>query len=158
MTIIVRKSDGYVLNSDEFNGMNVSEQVEELLNTLDFNYYDTYEVEDPKDEEIKYLNKRYFYKNGELLCTYYITNELETALKNAEKELSSTDYIMTKATEAILLGEQPSSEYNYVEIAEKRQTIRNLINDLRQKKEDYPFTSMYLTEPLIYKSNHNDKE
>lgn len=92
------------------------------------------------------------------MCTYYITAELEEALKEAEEELASTDYIMTKAAEAMVLGQEPSSQYNYTEVAERRQVLRDLINDLRQKKEDYPFTSMYLTEPLIYKQYSNDKE
>ena len=158
MTIIVRKSDGYVLNSDEFNGLDMTDQIDVLINNLDLNYYDVVDVEDPHDEAIKHLMKRYFYKNGELLCTYYITAELEEALKEAEEELASTDYIMTKAAEAMVLGQEPSSQYNYTEVAERRQVLRDLINDLRQKKEDYPFTSMYLTEPLIYKQYSNDKE
>lgn len=158
MTIIVRKTDGYVINSDEFNGISMADQINILINNLDSNYYDVVEVEDPHDEVIKYLMKRYFYKNGELLCTYYITPELEEALKEAEEELASTDYIMTKAAEAMVLGQEPSSQYNYTEVAERRQVLRDLINDLRQKKEDYPFTSMYLTEPLIYKQYSNDKE
>lgn len=158
MTIIVRKTDGYVINSDEFNGISMADQINILINNLDSNYYDVVEVEDPHDEVIKYLMKRYFYKNGELLCTYYITPELEEALKEAENELASTDYIMTKAAEAMVLGQEPSSQYNYTEVAERRQVLRDLINDLRQKKEDYPFTSMYITEPLIYKQYSNDKE
>ena len=80
MTIIVRKSDGYVLNSDEFNGLDMTDQIDVLINDLDLNYYDIVDVEDPHDETIKYLMKRYFYKNGELLCTYYITAELELSL------------------------------------------------------------------------------
>lgn len=158
MTIIVRKTDGYVINSDEFNGISMADQINILINNLDSNYYDVVEVEDPHDEVIKYLMKRYFYKNGELLCTYYITPELEEALKEAENELASTDYIITKAAECMALGQELSSQYNYTEIAERRQTLRDIINDLRQKKEDYPFTSMYITEPLIYKQFNDDKE
>lgn len=158
MTIIVRKTDGYVINSDEFNGISMADQINILINNLDSNYYDVVEVEDPHDEVIKYLMKRYFYKNGELLCTYYITPELEEALKEAENELASTDYIITKAAECMALGQELSSQYNYTEIAERRQTLRAIINDLRQKKEDYPFTSMYITEPLIYKQSNDDKE
>lgn len=158
MTIIVRKTDGYVINSDEFNGISMADQINILINNLDSNYYDVVEVEDPHDEVIKYLMKRYFYKNGELLCTYYITPELEEALKEAENELASTDYIITKAAECMALGQELSPQYNYTEIAERRQTLRDIINDLRQKKEDYPFTSMYITEPLIYKQSNDDKE
>lgn len=158
MTIIVRKTDGYVINSDEFNGISMADQINILINDLDSNYYDVVEVEDPHDEVIKYLMKRYFYKNGELLCTYYITPELEEALKEAENELASTDYIIIKAAECVALGQELSSQYNYTEIAERRQTLRDIINDLRQKKEDYPFTSMYITEPLIYKQSNDDKE
>ena len=40
MTIIVRKSDGYVLNSDEFNGLDMTDQIDVLINDLDLNYYD----------------------------------------------------------------------------------------------------------------------
>lgn len=57
MTIIVRKSDGYVLNSDEFNGLDMTDQIDVLINDLDLNYYDIVDVEDPHDETIKYLMK-----------------------------------------------------------------------------------------------------
>ena len=135
MTIIVRKSDGYVLNSDEFNGLDMTDQIDVLIKNLDLNYYDIVDIEDPHDETIKYLMKRYFYKNGELLCTYCSTAELEGALKEAEEELASTDYIMTKAAEAMVLGQEPSSQYNYTEVAERRQVLR----DLRQKKRRLSF-------------------
>ena len=34
MTIIVRKSDGYVLNSDEFNGLDMTDQIDVLKNNM----------------------------------------------------------------------------------------------------------------------------
>lgn len=73
MTIIVRKSDGYVLNSDEFNGLDMTDQIDILINNLDLNYYDVVDVEDPHDEAIKYLMKRYFYKKKMVNYCVHIT-------------------------------------------------------------------------------------
>lgn len=150
MKIAVRKADGYVLNSYKFNS-----ELSSVPGDVDFEPeefaaedYDVYEVDDPKDEEIEFLYKRYFYIDNQLNCVYYVNSKLQNRIDELKKELSSTDYIIVKASEQILLGNDISDQYNYKSVSANRQELRNEINRLEELKEKYPFVSMYKPEYL----------
>lgn len=146
MKIAVRKADNYVLNSDMFNSSFPKSQFDESIYSRE--YYEIFDVEDPKDEEKEYLIKRYFYIDNKLVCTYYASSEIDREIQRCQEELNSTDYIIVKASEQILLRNNTPTEYDYEAIASERQLLRDRINELRQLKVDYPFTSMYIEEYL----------
>lgn len=158
MKIAVRKADGYVLNSYKFNSelSNISEDVDFRPEEFDAEDYDVYEVDDPKDEEKEFLYKRYFYTNNQLNCVYYVNSKLQNKIDELKKELSSTDYIIVKASEQSLLGNNVPTQYNYKEVSVNRQELRNEINRLEELKEKYPFVSMYKREYL--KTPEHDKK
>ena len=140
MKIAVRKTDGYVLNSDMFNGcFPETEFREDIYSAEDF---DIYEVGNPCDVDKEFLLKRYYYKNGVLECTYYVTSDVDLAIGKYQSELDSTDYIIVKAYERSLLGDMTSTEYDYESIANSRQLLRDRINELRQLKINYPYTGI----------------
>lgn len=146
MKIAVRKADNYVLNSDMFNSNYPKGDFEESAYSRED--YEVFEVEDPKDEEREYLIKRYFYRDGKLICTYYVSSEVDEEIERCQTKLNSTDYIIIKASEQLLLHSNTPTEYDYETIARERQLLRDRINELRQLKIDYPFTSMYIEEYL----------
>ena len=141
MKIAVRKADGYVLNSDMFNSNFPKGDFDEAIYSRE--NYKVYEIEDPGDEEREYLIKRYFYQDGKLICTYYVSSDVDQAIAACQAELNSTDYIIVKSYEQFLISNITSAEYDYPSIAVRRQLLRDKINELRQLKIDYPFTEMY---------------
>lgn len=141
MKIAVRKADGYVLNSDIFNSNFPSGDFDEAIYSRED--YDVYEITDPQDEEKEFLIKRYFYRDGKMICTYYVSSEVDEIIQRCQEKLNNTDYIIVKTYEQSLVGNSPLSEYDYESIAKERQQLRNRINELRQLKVNHPFTSMY---------------
>lgn len=162
MEIVVRKADGYVLNSSIFN-FDFDYQ-NQLNNGIDYNiyeqeYYDVYDVEIPNDESIDGFIKQYFYIDGELVCKYSATEKLDAILKQKEDRLASTDYIIVKAYESNLLGELASDQYDYEKIAQDRQALRDEINRLRDLKAANPTIETYKPEYLKpVTEEQNDKE
>ena len=116
MKIYVRNSDGFVLNSYQFNssfpgGINN----ETMYAGEDCTIYDISDI--PNDPDQKYYFKNYYYK-------------VEKEIDRLKKELSDSDYIVIKSYEATMIG-QPV-EYNMGEIHVSRQELRDKINELEE--------------------------
>lgn len=164
MEVVVRKEDGYVLNSTAFNyDWEYNQQLSEGIDYSIYGqeHYDVYDLDlNPlTNEAIDGFLKQYFYIDGELICKYSATDRVDVLIKQYETELASTDYIIVKAYESNLLGENPSTQYNYQEVAIKRQELRDNINRLRQLKMDNPTIVTYkpeLMKPI--KEISDDKE
>ena len=130
MKIYVRNSDGFVLNSYQFNssfpgGINN----ETMYAGEDFTIYDISDI--PNDPDQKYYFKNYYYKDGVLELKYTLeTYEVEKEIDRLKKELSDSDYIVIKSYEATMIG-QPV-EYNMGEIHVSRQELRDKINELEE--------------------------
>lgn len=147
MKITVRKLDKYVIGGDVFFN-SVLKEDSYLIDNLDPDYYDFVEVDSPIEDlnvsELtkKYCLKRYFYINNELICTYLADSNLDLDIAKYEKELASTDYIITKITEAQFSGAD-MSQYDILKITTDRQLLRDKINELRSLKIGKEYSSMY---------------
>lgn len=151
MQILVRKADGFVLNSYIFN--NPTDYNNQINNGIDLEVYskecfDTYYVDitPDTDENVEGFIKLYFYIDNKLVCKYSATSEIDKIIENYEKKLTSTDYIIIKAYENKLLNKSLDPQYDYDKIATDRQNLRDKINSLRQLKIDNPTIVTYKPE------------
>lgn len=162
MQILVRKADGFVLNSHIFN--NPIDYNNQINNGIDLEvysqeYFDIYDtnITPDTDENVEGFIKLYFYIDGKLVCKYSATSEIDEIIENYERKLASTDYIIIKAYESNLLSKSLDPQYDYDKIAVDRQNLRDKINSLRQLKMDNPTIVTYKPE-YMKPTEQYDKE
>ncbi len=133
MEIYVRNSDGLVLNSYQFNGsFPAGINNKTMYSGEDYTTYDIANV--PNDPEREFFFKRYYYRDGVLKLEYILeTIQIEKEIECLKSELTSTDYKIIKSYEMIMAG--LPIEYDIKKIHSDRQSIRNRINELLNKKQ-----------------------